>query len=270
VTNFFASPQIPMQPNPEPPGMAQLRDMLMQRIFQQNSNPYGFNPSFQGNFQFNPSGGRGLMNPVTGQYGQAPGGAGAMSYGGPPQSGGMGGPGGGGGGGGMQLPPQLMQMLQAMMGGGGGMPPGGAPAGPPGAGGRAPMNVPMRGGPPPAAGANPAGASYDAEPDKASAAPSAPMDLIAAFRDLLSGVTPGGTNDEAQREIDRLRAVRAHGGMPGNWKDAHDPANLSDQIEGYGATPFAVRPPTSFQRFAAPRAYVPHRLQLGMTSGKPF
>jgi hypothetical protein len=70
MPNFFESPLIPQQPNPEPPGFNLLRDMLMQRIFQMNANPYGFNPQYQGNFGFN-QGGRGAFNPFSGGYGNS-------------------------------------------------------------------------------------------------------------------------------------------------------------------------------------------------------
>lgn len=87
------------------------------------------------------------------------------------------------------------------------------------------------------------------------------------------GLTPGNPGgDVAQREIDRLRAQRhgTPGAAPNNWREAHDPTGKADELEGYGAAPFAVRPPTNFSRFQAPRAYAPHRLALGMTGSKGF
>jgi len=132
VTNFFAQPMIPSTvPAPEPAGFDLLRQMLMNKSFQGNSNPYGLNPDYKGgassvytngqNQGFNPYGGG-----AAGSYGQGGGGGwhshgfgpaqqggGGMSHQMPPGGGMQGGPGGGGF---MQF---IQQLMQQMKGGGG-------------------------------------------------------------------------------------------------------------------------------------------------------
>lgn len=106
MPNFFQSPLLPQQPNPEPAGWNSLRAMLMQQAFQRQANPYGMNPGAQSNAAYNPllpSGGQGRFNPYGGGYGGP----------GPAQQGG-----GGGQNGLMQMFMQFMKQRQGQRPGG--------------------------------------------------------------------------------------------------------------------------------------------------------
>ncbi len=75
MSNFFQSPAIQQVPNPEPPGYSLIRQMMLQRLMQQFTNPYGMSPGGQANFQgfnqgskpFDPYGG-GSSGPSSGGY----------------------------------------------------------------------------------------------------------------------------------------------------------------------------------------------------------
>lgn len=73
LSDLFRNPQLGYSPNLEPPGWNLLRDMMMRKIFNQQSNPYGYDPSSgQSMSSLLPTGGRGTFNPYSGGYGSSP------------------------------------------------------------------------------------------------------------------------------------------------------------------------------------------------------
>ena len=131
LSDFTTPPQIPLQPYPEPPGFAQLRQQMMQNYFQQGANPYGLNPYWSGSMQgnpLNPFSGQGLFDPFSGQRQQGV----TSTY--------------GGGGGGFYNPGMWGGGGPGMGGGGFSIPGGLMPGGPPGMGGGGPLTgSPMMG-----------------------------------------------------------------------------------------------------------------------------
>lgn len=72
LDDLFRNPQLGYSPNLEPPGWNLLRDMMMRKIFNQQANPYGFDPSSGASMNsLLPTGGRGTFNPYSGGYGDS-------------------------------------------------------------------------------------------------------------------------------------------------------------------------------------------------------